>query len=77
MREEIIEILEDIKSGVDFDSATDIISSGILTSLNIFSLVKELNDEFDIEIGADKLLPENFESVDAIEKLVIEMQDED
>lgn len=76
MRDEIIEILEDIKSGVDFDSATDIISSGILTSLNIFTLVRELNDEFDIQIGADKLLPENFESVDAIEKLIIEMQDE-
>ena len=76
MRDEIIEILEDIKSGVDFDSATDIISSGILTSLNIITLVRELNDEFDVQIGADKLLPENFESVDAIEKLIIEMQDE-
>ena len=76
MRDEIIEILEDIKSGVDFDRATDIISSGILTSLNIFTLVKELNNEFDIQIGANKLLPENFESVDAIEKLIIEMQDE-
>ena len=60
MREEIIEILEDIKSGVDFGSATDIISSGILTSLNIFTLVRELNDAFDVQIGADKLLPENF-----------------
>ena len=76
MRDEIIEILEDIKPGVDFDSATDIISSGILTSLNIITLVRELNDEFDVQIGADKLLPENFESVDAIEKLIIEMQDE-
>lgn len=76
MRDEIIEILEDIKSGVDFDSATDIISSGILTSLNIITLVRELNDEFDVQIGADKLLPENFESVDAIEKLIVEMQDE-
>ena len=76
MRDEIIEILEDIKSGVDFDSVTDIISGGILTSLNIFSLVRELNDAFDVEIGADKLLPENFESVDAIEKLIKELQDE-
>lgn len=76
MRDEIIEILEDIKSGVDFDNATDIISSGILTSLNIITLVRELNDEFDVQIGADKLLPENFESVDAIEKLIVEMQDE-
>ena len=76
MRDEIIEILEDIKSGVDFDNATDIISSGVLTSLNIMSLVRELNNEFDVEIGADSLLPENFESVDAIEKLIKKLQDE-
>lgn len=76
MRDEIIEILGDIKSGVDFGSVTDIISSGILTSLNIFTLVRELNDAFDVQIGADKLLPENFESVDAIEKLIVELQDE-
>lgn len=76
MRDEIIEILEDIKSGVDFDSTTNIISGGILTSLNIFSLVRELNDAFDVQIGADKLLPENFESVDAIENLIKELQDE-
>ena len=50
-------------------------SRGILTSLNGFTLVRELNDEFDVQIGADKLLPENFESVDAIEKLIIEIQD--
>lgn len=77
MRETIIEILEGIKSGVDFDSVTDIISSGVLTSLNIFTLVNELNDEFDVEIGADKLIPENFESVSAIERLITELQEED
>ncbi len=77
MRDEIIEILEGIKSGVDFDSITDIISSNVLTSLNIFTLVNELNDEFDVEIGADKLIPENFESVDAIERLITELQDEE
>lgn len=76
MKDEIIEILEDIKPGVDFENMKDIISGGVLTSLNIFTLVRELNDAFDIQIGADKLLPENFESVDAIEKLIVELQDE-
>ena len=77
MRDEIIEILGDIKSGIDFDKATNIISSGVLTSLNIMSLVRKLNNEFDVEIGADNLLPENFETVDAIEKLIIKLQDEE
>ena len=77
MRDEIIEILESIKSGIDFDKATNIISSGVLTSLNIMSLVRKLNNEFDVEIGADSLLPENFETVDEIEKLIQKLQIEE
>ena len=70
MRDEIIELLEDIKSGVDYESGINLIKDGILTSLKIFSLVSALENEFDIEIGPDKLLPENFETVDSIEQLV-------
>ncbi len=76
MRDEIIEILEDIKSGVDYESAVNLIKDGILTSLKIFSLVSALEDEFDIEIGADLLVPENFETVSAIEALVTRLSEE-
>ena len=76
MRDTIIEILEDLKPGVDFENETAIISGGILPSIKIVKLVNDLNDEFDITISADKLIPENFESVDAIERLVKELLDE-
>lgn len=76
MRDEIIEILEDIKSGVDYESGVNLIKDGILTSLKIFSLVSALEDAFDIEIGADLLLPENFETVDAIEALVSKLAED-
>lgn len=76
MKDDIISILKRIKPDVDFENTTSIISSGVLTSLNIISLVRELNEEFDVQIGADKLLPENFETVGAIENLIKELQDE-
>ena len=76
MRDTIIEILEEIKPGVDFENEAAIISSGILPSIKIVKLVNMLDDEFDISISADKLIPENFESVDAIERLITELQDE-
>ncbi len=76
MRNEIICILREIKPGVDYDSAINLIKDGILTSLKIFSLVSALENEFDIEIGADLLLPENFETVDAIESLVESLSEE-
>jgi len=37
-------------------------------------LVGELNDEFDIQITVEDLLPENFNSVEAISKLVLRLE---
>ncbi len=63
-------ILEDNWPDVDFEKETALIDDGILTSLDIVLLVGELNDAFGIEITADELLPENFNSAAAIEALV-------
>ncbi len=70
MRETILEILEEIRSDIDFETATALIDDGELTSLDVVAIVSELNDEFDVEISPDDLLPENFNSLDAICELV-------
>ena len=46
------------------------ISDGILASFDVVTLVARLNDEFDIEIGVADIVPENFETLEAIEALV-------
>lgn len=70
MRETILEILQEIRSDIDFETATSLIDDGELTSLDVVAIVSELNDEFDVEISPDDLLPENFNSLDAICELV-------
>ncbi len=77
MREQLIEILEGVRPDVDFESETSLIDGGILDSMDVVAIVGELNDEFDITIGVEKLVPENFNSADAILKLVESLQDED
>lgn len=72
----IIEILENLKPGIDFTKETYLITNGILTSMEIVQFVMELNDAFDIEISPMDILPENFESVEAINKLVEKYLDE-
>lgn len=75
MRETILDILNTVKPGVDFDSETAIIDKGLLESFDIIRLVSMLADEFDVEFTAAELIPENFNSVDAIERIVRELED--
>lgn len=70
MLKKIIEILTELHSDVDYENTTSLIDDGILDSFDIVSLVGDLNDEFDIEITVDHLLPENFNSAEAICNLV-------
>lgn len=70
MREEIIEILKQIKPGVDYEKQTDLIGDGILESFDLVTLISLLNNKFDIYITVADLVPENFESVTTIEELV-------
>ena len=75
MREQILEILKGIRSDIDFENSTKLIDDGMLESLDIVSIVGEFNDEFDIEISVEDLLPENFNSVDAMVELITRAQD--
>lgn len=75
--DKILEILQQIRSDVDFEKETALIDDSILDSFDIVSVVAELQDEFDIEISIDDMIPENFNSVNAINDLVERILDED
>ena len=68
--EKLMEILTDIRPDVEFAKETSLIDSSILDSFDIITIVGELNDGFDIDISAVDLVPENFNSVDAMWKLI-------
>ena len=74
--ERIIEILESIRSDIDFEKEEGLIDDGILDSFDIVAVVGELCDEFDITITVDDMEPENFNSVKAIKALVDRLMDE-
>ncbi len=77
MKEELMEILEELRPDVEFEKETALITDGILDSFDIVSLVGELNDNFDVDIHVEDLLPENFNNVDAMIALVEKLQQED
>lgn len=74
MREEILEILADIRPDVDFEESKALIDDGDLESLDVVALIGELNDTFDIDISVEDIDPVNFNSLDAIVALVDKLQ---
>ncbi len=74
--EKLINILNEIKAGVDWENEADLIDNHILDSLKIVQLVGTLNDEFDIEITPINIVPENFKTVNAIYEMVKRLEDE-
>ena len=70
-------ILEELRPDVDFANEKSLVTGGVFDSFDIISLVSQLNDEFDITIKPANLLPENFNSAEAILSLIEKLQDEE
>ncbi|MBQ1310197.1 MAG: acyl carrier protein [Blautia sp.] len=74
--EELMAILEEARPDVDFEKETALIDDEVLDSFDIISIVSEINDHFDISINVNDLLPENFNSAQAIYELVTRLMNE-
>ena len=75
MKDIVLEILQDIRNDIDFENETALIDDDLLESLDIVAIVGEFNEEFDVEISLEDLLPENFNSVDAMVELITRAQE--
>jgi D-alanine--poly(phosphoribitol) ligase subunit 2 len=74
--EDLFKVLEKIKPGVDFKNNNSLIDDEILDSFDIVTLVAALDEEFDIQITAKDILPENFNSAEAMYKLIQRLEEE-
>ncbi|MBS7366364.1 MAG: acyl carrier protein [Clostridia bacterium] len=74
--DEILEILEGINPDIDFETCDTLVDDGILASLDIVSVIAELSDAFDITIPARDIVPENFNSAEAMYAMVQRLLDD-
>ncbi len=70
----IIKILMDQDDSINYAEEKHLIDNRILDSFAIISLVSELEEEFDIRITAVEMVPENFNSVEAMAAMVQKLQ---
>ena len=74
--EKLLAILNDLHPDVDFTDNNELIDDGILDSLDIVTLVTEINAEFDVTIPAEEIIPENFNSAEALFALITRLDEE-
>lgn len=75
--EELLEILEEINPDIDYETETNLIDGKCLDSLSILTLITQICDTFDIEIGPKWMRNENFNSVKAMWEMIQAIQEDE
>lgn len=72
--DKLMRILSELNPDIDFETEDALIDGGMLDSFDIVTLVSEIDDVFGVEIPAESLIPENFNSAKAIFALIQQLQ---
>ena len=68
--ERLLKIIESIRPDISVSPDTRLIDDGVLDSLDIVTLVTEINDIYGIRLSARDVIPENFDTVWDIAHLI-------
>ena len=73
--ETLLGILNEIDDTIDWKNEKALIDDRIRDSFGVISLISELEDQFDIEVDAAEIIPENFNSVEAMWKMIQRLEE--
>ena len=74
---DVIAMLEDIQEDIDYETTTTLVDDHLLDSFDILAIVSAVDEEFDVAIPAKDIVPENFNSAQALCALIQRLADED
>ncbi|MBR0163235.1 MAG: hypothetical protein IJQ12_01040 [Lachnospiraceae bacterium] len=69
-KEKIITLLREINDGVDYAKEQDLVDDGILSSLEVMTLITMIEETFGIELQPADINAERFASVDRIAEMI-------
>lgn len=73
--DKLLEILKKIDGDVDYLAEKELVTRHILDSIDITLLISELEEAFDIEIGMEYMDNDNFNSLEAMWKMILEIRE--
>ena len=71
----MMNILMEIDDSIDYEKEKALIDGRLLDSFGVITLVSELEEAYDIDIEASEMTPDNFNSAEAIYKMVVRLQE--
>lgn len=75
--DKLLELLKGIEPDIDFEAEQHLIDNKMLDSFAILQIVNDMIETFDIEISAAEIIPENFNSMEAMWNMVQRLRDEE
>ncbi|MBO4242155.1 MAG: acyl carrier protein [Clostridiales bacterium] len=71
---ELIEILEELHSDVDYETCTTLVDDRIIDSFDIVTIVAEVDERLGVMIPAEEIIPDNFNSASSLWTLIERLQ---
>lgn len=69
-KDKLMRILIDINPDIDYEKETALVDDGLFDSLEVMSIVTEIDNHFHVDIDPDDVIAENFNSLEMILKLI-------
>ena len=73
VRDKVVKTLSENISGVDFETAQNLVTNNIFDSLSLITVVNLLEEEFSCKIPFQKVNPENFNSADSMTAMILSL----
>ena len=68
--EKLDAILEDLRPDLDFDKVDNLVDGNVFDSFDVITLVARINEEYDIDIDVNDVVPDNFNSKECMLRLI-------
>ncbi|MBR4701728.1 MAG: acyl carrier protein [Oscillospiraceae bacterium] len=75
--EKLLEILNDLNPDIDYETEDRLIDGKLYDSFKIITLISMITDTFDIELGPEHLIPENFNSAKAMWDMICRIREDE
>lgn len=72
---ELLELLKGVRPDIDFKNEDALIDDGLLDSMDVVSIISQIDDVFGVQIRIAELDPDNFNSAQAIWNLIQKLKE--